>query len=138
MRIKTIKRNTNYLLKMIDQFASENKEKINNDIKELDIKSKTIKKAIFDIVSLGNDKKNSTRYKEFVKALDSLSKIIMKKFNVLMLHDNHFINIQCQISLQSDMAIRYSLVLLNLENCFWNWKLEETFDLRMNKKMSLG
>ena len=49
MRIRTIKRNTNYLVKMIDDSATENREKISLDIKGLLEKSKKTAKKMDDL-----------------------------------------------------------------------------------------
>lgn len=114
MRIKTIKRNTNYLLKMIDDFAATNVERMVHDLKELDIKSKSIRLAMFDMDILWQKNgKKSSKYNEFQQSLDMVSKIVGKKYDVLAAHDNHNLHIKSQISLQSDMAIRK--LLLELE-----------------------
>lgn len=114
MRIKTIKRNTNYLLKMLDDFAMANKDKMIHDLKELDSKSRAIKKLMSDMdILFAKTGKKSSKYTDFEKALETVSKIAGKKYDVLAAHDNHNKNIQHQIYLQSDMAIRK--LLLELE-----------------------
>ena len=107
MRIKTIKRNTNYLLKMIDDFALLNINEINRDLKELDIRSKQIRRSIADMdIFYTKNGKMPAKYNEFLNALDTVTKLVSKKYNVLSAHDVHNKHIQNQICLQSDMAIR--------------------------------
>ena len=120
MRIKTIKRNTNYLLKMSDDFAQANIEKMVYDLKELDVRSKAIQRAMSDmnILSIKNGK-SPTKYIDYQNALQVISKIVEKKYNLLSVHNDHNNCIQNQISLQSDMAIRWdNSCLLFLENYY--------------------
>ena len=114
MRIKTIKRNTNYLLKMLDDFAAEIKEKMDNCLKKLHGKSKAISRYMSDMnIFFNKTGKKSGKYTDFENALGTLDELVGEKYNVLAMNDVHNKHIQSQISLQSDMAIRK--LLLELE-----------------------
>lgn len=114
MRIRTIKRNTNYLIKLLDDVARENCAQMTQDLCQLNECSKKLAKRLFDIQlfkTTGNEP--NAEIWPLEKALTLAAELAKKKQGLQEMYKNHVQSIKDEIQLQGNMSIRK--LLLELE-----------------------
>jgi hypothetical protein len=114
MRIRTIKRNTNYLIKLLDDVAKENYAKVTQDMMQLNECSKNLGKRLYDVKLFKSegDEPHADIW-PLEKALNLATDLINKKQSLQETYKNHVQSVKDEIQLQGNMAIRK--LLLELE-----------------------
>ena len=107
MRIRTIKRNANFLIKNIDALSHKSKESLIKDTKDLALRSKKLDKWLYDA---SPSDPNIHQYEEAKSIVEELLK---RKESVLEQQSQQRTEIVEEIHKQADLAIRK--LLLELE-----------------------
>ncbi|KAJ3037570.1 Leucine-rich repeat-containing protein 9, partial [Rhizophlyctis rosea] len=116
MRIRTIKRNTNFLIKLLDNIYAEGQNAIESDIAGLMSRAKKVQKRWDDFTlstARRDQPENAPIFEKLEDARYRLSQLIDKKSLTLRALNRHKEDIASHITQQSDMAIRK--LLLELE-----------------------
>ncbi|KAJ1535404.1 Leucine-rich repeat-containing protein 9, partial [Nowakowskiella sp. JEL0078] len=115
MRIRTIKRNTNFLIKILQTRYSTEEEFLKNELMELMTKLYILKKKKDDltIVITANSNFDTMGISKLNSIIEIVSNLCDTKSNILLNLQTHQTDIMHQIMEQSDMAVRK--LLLELE-----------------------